>query len=125
MFKYKNKQFLVTRTEEGAFYFSKKGLTFQAGDTLEFRIYEKDGLDSSPVKSKSFPITEATEKVRIELLSGETDFGTPSNEPEEYWYEIELNPDTPDTNTIIGYDQKKGAPLFVLLPEGGKKNDNG
>lgn len=114
MFKYKNKQFLVTRTEEGAFYFSKKGLTFQAGDTLEFRIYEKDGLDASPVKSKSFPITEATEKVRVELLSGETDFGTPSNEPEEYWYEIKLN----GNKTLVGYDDITGPKIFWLYPGG-------
>ena len=38
------------------------------------------------------------------------------NKPTNYWYEIELNPNT-QPQTIIGYDED-GEKLFVLYPEG-------
>lgn len=97
---------------------------FQADEVIGFKVIEKENM-ANVLVDKRFTIEEETEVVDIDLLSEDTRIGDLINEPEEYWYEIELNPDTPDTNTIIGYDQKKGAPLFVLLPEGGKKNDNG
>lgn len=40
------------------------------------------------------------------------------NKPTDFWYEVELNPDTAP-QTIIGYDKETGAKIFRLYPEGG------
>ena len=93
---------------------------FKRDEVIGFKVIEKDNM-ANVLVDKRFTVQEDTENVDIDLLSEDTRIGELINEPEEYWYEIELNPDTPDTNTIVGYDQKKGAPLFVLLPEGGNK----
>jgi len=96
---------------------------FKEGEVIGIKVIEKENM-ANVLLEKKFTVEKDSEVVDIDLLSEDTRIGELINEPEEYWYEIELNPDTPDTNTIVGYDQKKGAPLFVLLPEGGKKNDN-
>lgn len=98
----------------------KSQYLFKAGEVIGFKVIEKENM-ANVLVDKRFKIEEDTEFVDIDLLSEDTRIGELINEPEEYWYEIELNPDTSETNTIVGYDQKKGAPLFVLLPEGGNK----
>lgn len=98
----------------------KSPYLFKQGEVIGIKVIEKENM-ANVLLEKKFTIEEDTEIVDIDLLSEDTRIGELINEPEEYWYEIELNPDTSETNTIVGYDQKKGAPLFVLLPEGGKK----
>ena len=98
----------------------KSPYLFKQGEVIGINVIEKENM-ANVLLEKKFTIEEDTEIVDIDLLSEDTRIGELINEPEEYWYEIELNPDTSETNTIVGYDQKKGAPLFVLLPEGGKK----
>lgn len=94
---------------------------FKKGDVIGIKIIEKENMNNVIVE-KRFTVEEECESFDIDLLSEDTRIGEIINEPEEYWYEIELNPDTDITNTIIGYTKEKGAPIFVLLPEGGKKN---
>jgi hypothetical protein len=65
---------------------------------------------------KDFLVPEATEKVEVFLSKNETKIGEVISKPTDYWYEIELNPDT-DPQTIIGYDED-GAKVFKLFPEG-------
>ena len=62
---------------------------------------------------------EATTSVDLSLDSTETTIGDIINKPVEYWYEIQLNPDT-EPQTIIGYDEN-GAKIFKLYPEGVKE----
>lgn len=95
---------------------------FKAGEVLRIKVMEKENV-SNIVLEKDFVIEEDTQVVNVDLLSEDTRIGELINKPHEYWYEIELNPDTSETMTIVGYSKEKGAALFVLLPEGGKKND--
>jgi hypothetical protein len=52
------------------------------------------------------------------LSKEDTKIGKKVNKPVDYWYEVELNPDT-YPQTIVGYDED-GAKIFKLYPEGVK-----
>ena len=95
---------------------------FKLEDILRFKIMEAGNVRNVFLQ-KDFSVEEEGFVVNVDLLSEDTRIGELINKPQEYWYEIELNPDTPRTMTIVGYSKEKGAALFVLLPEGGKKND--
>lgn len=95
---------------------------FKVGDTIRIKIYEKNKPENVVVE-KTFEVTESSEAVDIDLTADETKIGDYIKKPVEYWYEIEVNPDTPYTNTIVGYDRTLGPAIFWLLPEGGDKND--
>lgn len=95
---------------------------FKLEDVLRFKVMEKENVRNI-VLQKDFSVEEEGFVVNVDLLSEDTRIGELINKPHEYWYEIELNPDTPKTMTIVGYSKEKGAALFVLLPEGGNKND--
>jgi hypothetical protein len=56
------------------------------------------------------------------LTKKDTTIGEIINKSREYWYEIELNPDTA-SQTIIGHDED-GAKKFVLYPEGSEQNES-
>lgn len=99
--------------------------TFKVGDVVRFKITEKEN-EANVILSKDFEVTEEKQSVNVDLTGEETKIGEIINEPSEYWYEIELNPDTAP-QTIIGYTMDDGAKLFILLPEGGGEelNSNG
>ena len=86
---------------------------FQEGDRLKFSIYEKKGMDKSPVLQKEFIPTVGSTILDIDIPGSEMKIGEMANKPIEYWYEIELN----DDETIIGYDED-GAKKLILYPEG-------
>lgn len=100
----------------------KSQYKFKTGEVLRIKVMEKENV-SNIVLERDFVVEEDTQVVNVDLLSEDTRIGELINKPHEYWYEVELNPDTPETMTIVGYSKEKGAALFVLLPEGGKKND--
>lgn len=91
---------------------------FVVGDIVRFKIFEKKDCEKV-VLQKDVKVTEQTDIVNVELTGEETKIGGLINKPVDYWYEIELNPDT-NTQTIIGYD-KNGPKIFTLYPEGGDK----
>ena len=91
---------------------------FVVGDIVRFKVFEKKDCDKV-VLQKDVEVKEQTSIVNVELTSEETKIGELINKPVDYWYEIELNPDT-NTQTIVGYD-KQGAKIFTLYPEGGDK----
>lgn len=93
---------------------------FVKDDVIRIKVMEAGNV-SNVLVQKDFTVEEETTTVDIDLTSEETKIGDLINEPEEYWYEIELNPEEDNTNTIVGYENKKGAALFTLLPEGGDK----
>ena len=86
---------------------------FQEGDRLKFSIYEKKGMDKSPVLQKEFIPDVGSTILDIDIPGSEMKIGEMANKPIEYWYEIELN----DDETIIGYDED-GAKKLILYPEG-------
>ena len=101
--------FTVTADENGTPY------TFQAGDVLRIKIFEKKNAENV-VLEKCFPVTAATTDFTILLTEEDTKIGEVISKAKDYWYEIELNPFT-NPQTIIGYDED-GAKIFKLFPEG-------
>lgn len=101
--------FTVTADENGTPY------TFQAGDVLRIKIYEKKNAENV-VLEKCFPVTAATTDFTVLLTEEDTKIGEVISKAKDCWYEIELNPFT-NPQTIIGYDED-GAKVFKLFPEG-------
>ncbi len=95
--------------------FSEENYVFQPGDIVRMTVNGKKDCENV-VLNKDFVVETPTEEVAIYLDSKETKIGEPINSPEEYWYEIVLNPDTAP-QTIIGYDDVEGAKIFRLYPE--------
>ena len=101
--------FIVTAKE------NEENYVFKIGDVVRFKVFEKKGCDCV-VLQKDFGVESDTEEVTIVLDEADTKIGQLINKPKDYWYEVELNPDTLPT-TIIGYDED-GAKIFKLYPEG-------
>lgn len=110
----------ITRGDAAVFsvgaYIGETEYTFKEGDVVRFKVFEKKDC-ADVVLRKDITVSEATSRVQIALDSDETKIGGVISKPTEYWYEVELNPDT-YPQTIIGYDEN-GAKLFTLYPEGG------
>lgn len=88
---------------------------FKVGDIVRFSVFEKSRYDQLVIK-KDVLVEEESPTVDIYLYKDDTKIGDLINKPKDYWYEIELNPDT-SPQTIIGYDTD-GPKLFRLYPEG-------
>ena len=93
---------------------------FRNGDIVRFKVFTKKNC-SDVVLKKDVEVTETASVVQIPLDSDDTKIGGVINKPTDYWYEVELNPDT-KPQTIIGYDEN-GAKIFKLYPEGGVMNE--
>lgn len=89
--------------------------TFQKTDVVRFKVLERKNCNAI-VMCKDIVANDITEKVLLKLSSEDTKIDEVINKPVDYWYEVELNPDT-EPQTIIGYD-KDGAKIFRLYPEG-------
>ena len=90
--------------------------TFKAGDVVRLKVFTKKQPDDI-VLTKDVAVDEDTTTVDIRLDGHDTKIGGLINKPVDYWYEIELNPDT-SPQTIVGYDSD-GPKIFRLFPEGG------
>ena len=88
--------------------------TFKEGNVVRFSVFGRKDC-SEVVLQKDVTVNEETELVEIELSGEDTKFGGVISKPADYWYEVELNPET-YPQTIIGYDQD-GAKVFKLYPE--------
>lgn len=91
--------------------------TFKEGDVVRFKVFAKKECEDV-VLQKDVTVAEETNEVEIELDGADTSIGEFISKPVDYWYEIELNPET-YPQTIIGYDED-GAKVFKLYPEGGE-----
>ncbi len=89
--------------------------TFQVGDIIRLGVFEKKNFTSVKLQ-KDITVQEQTSEVQISLTKEDTTIGEILNKPVDYWYEIQLNPET-NPQTIIGYDEN-GAKIFRLYPEG-------
>jgi hypothetical protein len=92
-----------------------KPYTFQPGELLRIKVSKKKKCNEV-VLQKDFPVTDYTQKEQLYLSGEDTKIGDVISKPVDYWYEVELNPDT-EPQTIIGYDED-GAKIFKLFPEG-------
>lgn len=93
---------------------------FKVGDVVRLKVFAKKDCDNVVLK-KDTVVTAPTLAVEVELTKEDTKIGEVISKPVEYWYEVELNPDT-KPQTIIGYDDD-GAKVFKLFPEGGAVNE--
>lgn len=95
---------------------SEEGLhIFQVDDVVRFQVFEKNRCDNI-VLVKDVVVQDETQFVDIYLESEDTRIGDIIHRPKDYWYEVELNPDT-EPQTLIGYDED-GPKIFRLYPEG-------
>ena len=89
---------------------------FQSGDVVRFSVFKKGNCAAIQIR-KDVTVQKAGESVTVSLSAADTRFGNLINRPVDYWYEIEVNPDT-EPQTIVCYDET-GARIFRLYPEGG------
>lgn len=115
-----DKSIYITRGDIAALEISanlsaEEAYTFKVGDVVRLKVFEKKRHDSIAL-TKDVMVESETELVTINLYSSDTRIGGVINKPVDYWYEVEINPDTAP-QTIIGYDQD-GPKIFRLFPEG-------
>lgn len=91
---------------------------FQVGDIIRLGVFEKKKFSLIKLQ-KDVTVQEQGTEVQISLNKEDTTIGDIINTPIDYWYEIQLNPET-NPQTIIGYDEN-GAKIFRLYPEGVEK----
>lgn len=87
---------------------------FIEGDIVKLNIYEKNGYNKQPLKTKSVIVETAGDSITISLLEEDTTFGEASNKEIIYWYDITLNDDL----TVVCYDED-GAKEFIIYPAKG------
>lgn len=88
---------------------------FQPDEEVRFTVYGKKDANTVYLQ-KDFKVYEESNLVDITLTKEETRFGDVISKPTDYWYEVELNPDTAP-QTLIGYDED-GPKVLTLYPEG-------
>lgn len=103
------------KNEDGSNY------TFKVGEVVRFKVFERKKCDCV-VLQKDTVVSAEGETVDINLISEDTKIGNIINKDTDYWYEVELNPDT-KPQTIVGYEINKETgrvweKIFKLLPEG-------
>lgn len=98
----------------------KTPYVFQVDDIVRFSVVEAGNHDSVVIR-KDVKVRQECTSVFMEIMSEETRIGPVINEPVTYWFEVEINPDTPKAYTIVGFKKKGGAKKFILTPESGEK----
>lgn len=93
---------------------------FKYNDVVRFNVFAKKNCDDVVLR-KDVKVNRSSSTVEIKLDGNDTSIGEVISKPTDYWYEVELNPDT-NPQTIIGYDDD-GAKIFKLYPEGGGMNE--
>lgn len=92
---------------------------FLVGDIVRLKVFKNKDCGCVELQ-KDVEVKVQCTNVSIDLTREDTKIGELISKPVDYWYEVELNPDT-NPQTIIGYDEN-GAKIFTLYPEGGDKN---
>ncbi|MBQ3520998.1 MAG: hypothetical protein IJA50_03755 [Firmicutes bacterium] len=90
--------------------------TLHEGDVVRITVTDQKSC-GNVVLQKDVKVNAEMTEVQIPLTRDETKLGNIISKPKDYWYEIELNPDTAP-QTIVGYDED-GAKVLKLFPEGG------
>lgn len=87
---------------------------FQVDDEIKFNIYERQGYNKEPLKTKTIINDIVGNSIEIPLTDEDTTFGNIENKPITYWYDITLNGD----QTIVCYNEN-GAREFIQYPAKG------
>lgn len=88
---------------------------FALNDIIRFKVFDRNGCDTVHIQ-KDVEVLRSFTEVVVRLTKEDTKLGGVINKPVEYWYEVELNPDT-EPQTIVGYDEN-GPKIFRVYPEG-------
>lgn len=125
MFKIEDTNIQITRGDVGVISLLAEDIEggeyiFIEGDVVRMKVFTKKNCDDV-VLQKIVTVEEPSTSVDILLTSEDTKIGKVINKPVDYWYEIELNPET-NPQTILAYDDE-GAKIFTLYPEGGDVNE--
>ena len=95
---------------------------FQAGDIVRFKVFKRKDCGCVELV-KDVKVENPSTTVEIQLTSKDTKIGGIIDKSVDYWYEVELNPDTaPQTIIGVDYDEELGKDvpaIFKLLPESG------
>ena len=110
----------VTRGQSGTITFGAltpegEPYTFQVGDVLRLNV-TKVNKENSVVMSVDTIIEQETSEATISITSFDSKIGTVINKPTDYWYDIELNPDSAIAQMLLGY-YDEGPKIFKLYPE--------
>ena len=105
-----------TLTPEGELY------TFKRNDIIRLNI-TKEGRENMIVMSIDTRIEEDTNEASIFIASSDSTIGPVINKPVNYWYDIELNPDSSLAQMLLGYDDN-GPKIFRLYPESVKEEED-
>ena len=89
---------------------------FKPTDTVRFSVFNKKACHLVELR-KDFSVAAESDVIEISLTGEDTKIGEHISKPVDYWYEVELNPNSLP-QTIIGYDED-GPKVFRLYPEGG------
>lgn len=92
--------------------------TFKIDDVIRFKVFKKKECNCVEIQ-KDVTVEEEKTIINIILSKEDTKIGGLINKPVDYWYEIELNPDT-EPQTVICFDDD-GEKIFKLFPEGAEK----
>jgi hypothetical protein len=95
---------------------------FKRGDFVRFKVFER-GKCENVVLKKDTEVLSDTDVVFVHISGSDTKIGALIDKPVDYWYEVEVNPNT-EPDTIIGYDAS-GPKIFRLYPEGGESEGVG
>ena len=95
-------------------------IKFKIGDMVRFTIMEKNNCNNVIVQ-KDIVVENESESITIIVPAEEMKIGEVISQPVEYWYEVELNPNSSEATTILGYTKENGAKILTLCPEGGDK----
>lgn len=117
------KQINLTRGDEASIEIAaqdEKGndYIFGTDDVIRFKVLKAKDCSCVELQKDTKVEREGT-SVIVTLTKDETKIGEIINKPVDYWYEVELNPET-SPQTIIGYDLE-GEKIFTLYPEGSDK----
>lgn len=124
MFKINNEDKSIHATRGDVLFFSVGAMQgeevymFQPGELVRFKVYGKKDANNVLLQ-KDFHVYEEQNLVDVTLTREDTRFGDLISKPTDYWYEVELNPET-TPQTLIGYDED-GAKVLTLYPEGRDK----
>lgn len=115
-----NKTIHITRGDSGTIIITAKdnennNYVFKTNDILRLKIMKQKNVENV-LLVKDVTISSNTTIVEIELNSKDTKLENYINKPVTYWYEIELNPESEKSTTIIGYDED-GPKKIKLYPE--------
>lgn len=88
---------------------------FNVGDIVRLSVTEKNDVTNVILEADT-TVTKASTNVDIILNSTQTRIGNYINKSVTYRYEIEINPDSNNSITIIG-DDADGSKKFIIFPE--------